>query len=241
VSSAVPEAAAGTAPPTPRPAAAEDLPGPAGKPRWRGRLHRAAFFTALGLAPGLVAAAGSVTARLAVGVYALCLLGLFGISALFHCVDWGPGAHARMRRLDHSMIFVFIAGTYTPIAVLTIDSPARELLLGAVWAAAVAGVAVQVLWIDAPRRLTAGLYVAVGWIAVLAVPAMVRGLGAAGVALLVAGGVTYTAGAVVYARQRPDPVPEVFGFHEVFHALVILAACLHLVVVAFIALPRGVT
>ena len=210
------------------------------KPRWRGRLHRAAFLTALGLAPGLVAAAGSVTARVAVGVYALCLMGLFGISALFHCVDWGPSAHARMRRLDHSMIFVFIAGTYTPIAVLTVESPARELMIVAVWVAAVLGVAVQVLWIDAPRRLTAGLYVAVGWIAVAALPAMIRGLGPVGFALVLAGGLTYTAGAVVYARKRPDPVPDVFGFHEVFHALVILAACFHLAVVVFFALPRGV-
>jgi hemolysin III len=144
-----------------------------------------------------------------------------------------------MRRLDHSMIFVFIAGTYTPIAVLTIDSPAREVMLVAVWAAAVLGVAVQVLWIDAPRALTAGLYVAVGWIAVLALPAMIRGLGPVGFGLVLAGGLTYTAGALVYARKRPDPVPEVFGFHEVFHALVILAACFHLTVVAFFALPKG--
>jgi hemolysin III len=236
VASAVPDAAADQGA---HRGPGSDIEAFAAKPRWRGRLHRAAFFTVLGLAPGLVAAAGSVTARVAVGVYALCLLGLFGISALFHCVDWGPGAHAFMRRLDHSMIFVFIAGTYTPIAVLTVESPARELMLVAVWAAAIAGVAVQVFWIDAPRQLTAGLYVAVGWIAVLAIPALIEGLGPAGFALLVAGGVTYTIGAVVYARKRPDPVPGVFGFHEVFHALVILAACFHLAVVAFYALPKG--
>src|SRR3954469_20139061 len=110
----------------------------AAKPRWRGRLHRAAFCPVLALAPGLVPAAGSVTARVAVGVYALCLLGLFGVSALFHCVSWSEPAHARMRRLDHSMIFLFIAGTYTPISVLVVGSPERELVLGLVWAAALA-------------------------------------------------------------------------------------------------------
>jgi hemolysin III len=209
------------------------------KPRWRGRLHRAAFFTALGLAPGLVAAASTVAARVAVGVYAVCLMGLFGVSALFHCVPWGETAHARMRRLDHSMIFLFIAGTYTPISVVAMGSPQRELVLTLVWGSAVAGLVVQLLWIDAPRGLTASLYVVVGWVAVLVLPSLLSGLGPVGFALLVLGGATYTAGAVVYARQRPDPVPDVFGFHEVFHALVILAAVVHLAVVAFFVLPRA--
>jgi len=207
------------------------------KPRWRGSLHQAAFFTALGLAPGLVAAAGTLPARVAVGIYAAGLLGLFGVSALFHRLAWRPAAHARMRRLDHSMIFVFIACTYTPISVVLLDSPTRELLLGLVWGAATIGLAVQLLWIDAPRQLTAGLYVLVGWMAVLVLPAILDRLGPAGFSLLVLGGLTYTAGAVIYARKRPDPLPEVFGFHEVFHALVILAALLHLAVIAFFVLP----
>lgn len=209
------------------------------RPRWRGRLHRAAFFTALGLAPGLIGAAGTASARVAVGVYIACLLGLFGVSALFHCVPWGDVGHARMRRLDHSMIFLFIAGTYTPISVLAVGSPQRELVMAAVWGAAIAGLVVQLVWIDAPRWLTAALYVGVGWVAALVLPAILDGLGVAGFALLVLGGLTYTAGAVVYARRWPDPVPEVFGFHEVFHALVILAAGLHLAVVAYFALPLG--
>jgi hemolysin III len=207
------------------------------RPTWRGRLHRSAFFTSVGLAPGLVAAAATLPARVAVGVYATCLAGLFGVSALFHCVPWGDAGHARMRRLDHSMIFLFIAGTYTPITVLVLDSPQRELFLAVVWAAALIGMAVQLLWIDAPRALTAGLYVLVGWLALLVVPPMLDGLGPTGFGLLALGGLTYTAGAVVYARRRPDPIPHVFGFHEVFHALVILAAVVHLVVVAFFALP----
>jgi hemolysin III len=208
------------------------------KPRWRGRLHQAAFFTALGVAPGLVAAAPTPLARVAVAVYALCLMGLFGVSALFHLRPWGPVGHARMRRLDHSMIFVFIAGTYTPIALLAVEQP-QSRLLGVIWIAAIAGVAVQLLWIDAPRHLTAGLYVTVGSIAVLVFPALLRGLGPGGLALVVAGGLLYIAGAVVYARRSPDPVPGIFGFHEVFHALVVLAAVLHLAAVAFVVLPRA--
>jgi hemolysin III len=207
------------------------------KPRWRGSLHRAAFFTALGLAPGLVLAAQTAPARVAMAIYAAGLMGLFGVSALFHRVSWSETAHARMRRLDHSMIFVFIACTYTPISVIILTSPGRELFLGLVWAAAVAGLAVQLVWIDAPRWLTAGLYVLVGWLAVLVLPTILTRLGAVGFALLVLGGVTYTAGAVIYARKRPDPIPEVFGFHEVFHALVILAALIHLAVIVGFVLP----
>jgi hemolysin III len=207
------------------------------KPRLRGTLHQAAFFTALGLFPGLVIAAGTPAARAATAIYGAGLLGLFGISALFHRVRWSDAAHARMRRLDHSMIFVFIACTYTPISVVILSSPSRELFLGLVWAAALVGLGVQLLWIDAPRQLTAGLYVLVGWLALLVVPAMLSGLGPVGFALLVMGGVTYTAGAVIYARKRPDPIPHVFGFHEVFHALVILAAILHMIVITGFVLP----
>jgi hemolysin III len=207
------------------------------RPSWRGRLHRSAFFVALGLAPGLVAAATTPAARLAVAVYAACLMGLFGVSALFHCVPWGDMAHARMRRLDHSMIFVFIAGSYTPIAVLALDGGLRTLVLASALLASAAGILVQLLWIDAPRGLTAGLYVVVGWMIVLAVPAIVERAGLAAVALLALGGLTYTAGALVYARKRPDPFPEVFGFHEVFHLLTILAAGMHLAVIAFWLLP----
>jgi hemolysin III len=207
------------------------------KPRWRGSLHRAAFFTALGLAPGLILAAQTAPARVAMAIYAAGLMGLFGVSALFHRVPWGETAHARMRRLDHSMIFVFIACTYTPISVIVLASPGRELFLGLVWAAAVAGLAVQLAWIDAPRALTAGLYVLVGWLAVLVLPAILARLGWAGLTLLILGGLTYTAGAVIYARKRPDPIPEVFGFHEVFHAFVILAALIHLAVIVGFVLP----
>jgi hemolysin III len=207
------------------------------RPSWRGRLHRSAFFVALGLAPGLIAAAATPAARMAVAVYTLCLMGLFGVSALFHCVPWGEIGHARMRRLDHSMIFVFIAGSYAPIAVLALESPGRQLMLALALAACSAGIALQLLWIDAPRGLTAALYGAVGWMVLLAVPALLDRVGAAAVALLALGGVTYTAGALVYARRWPDPFPEAFGFHEVFHLLTILAAGMHLAVIAFWLLP----
>jgi hemolysin III len=209
------------------------------RPHWRGKLHRGAFFTALGLAPGLVAAAPTPPARLAVAVYALSLMGLFGFSALLHRVEWSPRSNRIMRRIDHAMIFVFIAGTYTPIAAITFSSPQREQVLVLVWAAALAGAAVQLFWIDAPRTLTAGSYIAVGWIALLVLPTILDTLGVSGFALLLGGGVAYTVGAVVYARKRPDPVPHVFGFHEVFHACTIVAALLHLAVISFWVLPQA--
>jgi hemolysin III len=142
-----------------------------------------------------------------------------------------------MRRLDHSMIFVLIAGTYTPFALLVLHGTLAHAILIVVWAGALGGIVLNLVWITAPRWLIAAVYVALGWVAVAAMPALADKIGASGVALLMGGGLLYTAGAVIYATKRPDPAPAVFGYHEIFHALVVAAAAAHFAVVAFYALP----
>jgi hemolysin III len=144
-----------------------------------------------------------------------------------------------MRRADHAMIFVFIAATYTPVAVLVLSQPLATVILAVVWGGAAAGVVLQLVWIDAPKWLSAVVYIAVGWVAVAAMPQLWSDLGWLSVAGLGAGGVLYTAGAVIYARGRPNPVPGVFGYHELFHAFVIAAAAAHYAVIAFAVLPEG--
>jgi hemolysin III len=201
------------------------------KPRWRGASHLVAFFVALIAGPVLVAQATTSLARVTATVYAVSLIALFGCSALLHRFNWSPRTLPTFRRIDHSMIFVFIAGTYTPVSLLSLSSGAARLVLIAVWTGAVAGVAITVFWIDAPRWVTAASYVVVGWIAVLAIPALWSALGAGQFALLAAGGVLYTLGSAVYASRRPDPIPHVFGYHEVFHALVIAAVACHYVLI----------
>jgi hemolysin III len=209
------------------------------KPAFRGRSHRWAFVASAVVGLALVFAAPDWGARAIVLIYALTLSGMFGISALFHLVTWSPPARRRMRRLDHAMIFLAIAGTYTAVIGLAVPGAAATTVLWVVWIGAVVGVALNLAWIDAPKPVTASVYVVVGWAALAIVPQLVHSLGVTGFVLLVLGGALYTAGAIVYALRRPDPSPEVFGYHEVFHALVIAAAASHFVVVAFIALPRA--
>jgi hemolysin III len=209
------------------------------KPRMRGVLHQYAFFVSVVLGAVLVIAAGDGRARLAAGIYAFAVSGLLGTSALYHRVTWSTRARAWMRRLDHSMIFVLIAGTYTPFALLVLHGTLAHAILIVVWSGALGGIVLNLVWITAPRWLIAAVYVALGWVAVAAMPALADKLGASGVALLMGGGLLYTAGAVVYATQRPDPAPAVFGYHEIFHALVVAAAAAHFAVVAFYALPNA--
>jgi hemolysin III len=174
-------------------------------------------------------------ARLAAAIYAVSVAALFASSALYHRVRWrSPAARRWMRRLGHSMIFVVIAGTYTPFALCGALAGA---LLIAVWAGAAAGIVLTLAWIDAPEWLVALLYVLLGWVGAIALPTLIATFGAAPAALVVAGGVLYTAGAVIYARKRPDPVPAVVGYHEIFHALVIAAAALQYAAVALFVLP----
>jgi hemolysin III len=176
--------------------------------------------------------------RVAAAIYAVSVAALFGTSALYHRVTWASqSARRRMRRLDHSMIFLLIAGTYTPFALLALDGTLATVILVVVWAGALGGIVLKLVWIDAPKPLVAILYVMLGWVAVAAFPELLDELGVTSTALVAAGGLLYTAGAVVYALGRPDPAPAVFGYHEIFHALVIAAAALQYAVIAFFVLP----
>ncbi|MEA2396780.1 MAG: hemolysin [Thermoleophilaceae bacterium] len=208
------------------------------KPRLRGVLHQYAFFVALVLGAGLVAAAPGGRERVAASIYAVSVAGLLGTSALYHRRDWTVRARMWMRRLDHSMIFVLIAGTYTPFALLVLHGGLARAILIVVWAGAALGTLLNLVWVRAPKPVTAAVYLALGWVAVAAMPQMARAIGAVGVGLVILGGVLYTAGAVIYAIRKPNPVPGVFGYHEVFHALVVAAAAAHFAAVAAYALPR---
>ena len=211
-----------------------------GKPRLRGVTHEWAFFISLPLGLGLVLSAPSGRAALAAGIYALSVALLFGASALYHRISWASVAARRwMRRVDHSMIFVLIAGTYTPFALLALDGTLATAILIAVWVGAGAGIVMSLVWPDAPKWLLAVVYVALGWVAIAAFPAMLDRLGITAMAMVAAGGALYTAGAVIYATRRPNPSPTVFGYHEIFHALVIGAAALQYAVVAFYVVPNA--
>ena len=215
------------------------LPAGALKPRLRGVSHQYAFFVSLGCGAGLILAASGGRARLAASVYAAAVSALFGTSALYHRVTWRPGARRWMRRLDHSMIFVLIAGTYTPVALLALQGPLATTILIVLWAGALGGMIFKLAWIDAPKWLLAAIYVVLGLVSAAVFGQLPGAIGWLGVAGLAAGGVLYTAGAVVYASGRPNPAPAVFGYHEIFHVLVIVAAALHYAVIAFAVLPRG--
>jgi len=203
------------------------------RPRLRGVLHQWAFVVSLVAGVALVLEAGSARARLAVSAYALSVAALFGTSALYHRVDWRRlSARRWMRRLDHTMIFVLIAGSYTPFGLLVLHGTLAAAILITAWAAALLGAVFKLIWIDAPGWLIATTYISIGWIALIATPELVDRLGIAAVGSLALGGILYSVGAVIYARKRPDPVPAMFGYHELFHLLVILAAALHYAVVA---------
>jgi hemolysin III len=208
------------------------------KPRLRGVSHQWAFFVSVAIGAALVVAAPAGQPRLAAAIYAISVAGLFGTSALYHRITWASLAARRwMRRLDHSMIFCLIAGTYTPFALLVLEGDLATVILIVVWAGALAGMLMKLVWIDAPKALVAVTYIMLGWVAVAAFPDMIERLGVTATALVVVGGLLYTLGALVYAFQRPDPAPSVFGYHEVFHALVILAAALQYAVIAFYVIP----
>lgn len=210
------------------------------KPRLRGVSHQWAFFVSLFLGVGLILMADGGRATLAAAVYAASLSALLGTSAVYHRVNWKRStARMWMRRLDHSMIFFLIAGTYTPFALLVLDGPLADAILAVVWIGAIAGAIVEMIWVNRPKWVGALIYLSLGWVAIAAAPGLWSGLGATGTLLISAGGALYTIGAIVYATQRPDPAPAVFGYHEIFHALVIAAAALHFAVIAIFALPAA--
>jgi hemolysin III len=205
-----------------------------GKPRLRGVLHQWGFIGSLLTGGVLVLEAESQRARVAMSIYAVSVAALLGTSALYHRTNWRTRKARRwMRRLDHTMIFVLIAGSYTPFGLLVVHGFLGPLILITVWSAALAGAVFKLVWIDAPSWLIAATYVAMGWIVIVTFPELVDRLGPVAVAGLALGGVLYSAGAVIYACQRPNPIPTVFGYHELFHLLVLLAAGLQYAVVAF--------
>jgi hemolysin III len=208
-------------------------------PGLRGVSHAWAFWCALVAGSGLALYAPSGPARVAALVYGAGLCALFAASGLYHRWRWNPRWRPLLRRIDHSTIYIFIAASYTPVALLVLSGTVQVVVLASVWAGALAGVALSVAWITAPRVLVAASYLALGWVAVVAMPQMADQLGVTPFVLFAAGGLIYSVGAGVYALRRPNPWPRVFGFHEVFHALVILAAVTHFVAIAGWVIPAG--
>lgn len=197
------------------------------KPRMRGWLHAGTFPLALTLGAILVILSPDERTRVSTAIFAVTASMLFGVSALYHRGHWGPRTSSVLQRIDHANIFLIIAGTYTPFSVLLLPSGPARTLLWIVWTGALLGVAFRVLWVGAPRWLYVPVYIALGWVAVVYVPDLLRGGGVTVFTLVVVGGALYTIGGVVYGLRRPNPSPRWFGFHEVFHAFTVLAFLAH--------------
>lgn len=208
---------------------------PSPKPRLRGVSHLYACFLAVIAGIFMVLVAASFRARIAACVYSIAQTALFGLSALYHLPRWGPRAEPWFRRLDHAAIFVFIAASYTPFCVLALGQHG-SLLLALVWGFAALGLVRALLWIDAPPWVCATIYVVQGWMVVPYLPHMASQIGVAGIVLISIAGLCYTVGAVIFSIRRPDPVPAIFGYHEIFHVLVILGcACQFSAIIRLVA------
>jgi hemolysin III len=208
-------------------------------PRLRGVTHAYTFFVALIAAALLIVLTPGGAPRMAAAVYGVGLCALFGGSGLYHRWRWNPRWRPVLRRVDHSTIYLFIAASYTPVGWLVLSGTTQWIVLITVWSGALAGVTISVAWINAPRFVCAICYVALGWVAVVAFPQMHAELPTVAIVLMGAGGVLYTIGAVIYALGRPNPWPKVFGFHEIFHVFVILAAITHFIAMAGWIVPSG--
>ncbi|MCW2952951.1 MAG: channel protein hemolysin family [Conexibacter sp.] len=209
------------------------------RPRLRGVSHQWACLAAAVAGGLLIWRAPDGKATVVAAIYAASMVALFGVSAVYHRITWRPNVRRWLRRLDHAMIFVFIAGTCTPVALLVVGGTLGLVLLCVMWGGALAGIVLNLAWTDAPKVVSALVYFALGWIGLSVLPDLISVLGATPTALFLGGGLLYSIGAVVYARGRPNPVPNVFGYHEVFHALVIAAAAVHFVAVAGFVVPLG--
>ncbi len=218
---------------------APPLPAITVKPKLRGVSHEVAFFIALVLAVLLGLKANGAAGISGAIVFGVSVSLMFGTSALYHRVDWSVPARRWMRRMDHAMIYLLIAGTYTPFALLVLHSAWKVVVLAIVWSGAACAIVLKMVWVDAPKWLAAVFGIALGWVGLIASPQLFGGIGVAASVLLILGGVAYTVGGVIYARRRPDPFPTIFGYHEIFHALVIAAVALQYAVVAFFVLPLG--
>jgi hemolysin III len=207
------------------------------KPKLRGVFHEFGFYAAIAFGVPLVLPADHGRARIAAIAFASCLAGCFGASALYHRPTWTPRVRSWLARLDHAGVYLLIAGTYTPFGLLVLEGYWEFLVLGIVWTGALAAIVFKFGWVDAPKWISAVIGVALGWIGVIMFPQLLDEIGLGGSALVLVGGLLYTVGAVVYATRRPDPYPSVFGFHEVFHVLVIAAVACQYAAVAFYVLP----
>lgn len=197
------------------------------KPRLRGRIHQVAFFVSIPAGVLLIVLAQGAAGTTAAVIYAVSLSAVFGASASYHVRAWSKPALRRMKRLDHSMIFVLIAGSYTPITLLVLHGAWSVVILSLIWSMAAVGIALKLARIDGLPKTAAILYMSMGWLVLIPFVQLYRGLSTAELTLLVAGGVLYTLGAITFARRRPDPNPAVFGYHEVWHAFIVAAAACH--------------
>jgi len=202
-------------------------------------IHQAAFFLALVVGTLLVIYADGTRETVGAVAFAAAVVAMLGASALYHRVTWSPGTRLWMRRVDHAGIYLLIAGTYTPVGLISLHGPLRTTVLAIVWSGAGAATLAKFCWVRAPKWLSAVIGVALGWVGVAAMPQLAQHEGLVPVVLLAAGGVAYTLGAVVYALRRPDPVPTVFGYHEVFHAFTLVALASQYVAVAFFVVRVG--
>jgi hemolysin III len=208
-------------------------------PRLRGVTHAYAFWLALVAAGALIVLTPAGAPRVAAAIYGAGLCAVFGGSGLYHRWRWHPRWRPLLRRVDHSTIYVFIAACYTAVGMLVLTGATRWMVLLTVWTGALAGIVFSLAWVNAPRWLSSSTYIVLGWVALLAAPQLVSSLPTAPLVLVALGGVLYTVGAVVFALGRPDPWPRVFGFHEIFHVFVILAAVAHFVAMAGWIVPSG--
>ncbi len=204
------------------------------KPTWRGRIHLVAFFLSIPAGLALVLLSEGVSAHVGAAIFAVSLAGLFGVSAFYHTGNWAPDVKARWRRMDHAMIFVLIAGSYTPITLLALQPAWGISLLAIVWTVAVIGVTLALARFGALHRIGGYLYIGMGWIVVIALPAIVTSLSPSELGLLFAGGLLYTLGAIGLRLNRPNPRPLVFGYHEVWHAMTVAAAACHFTLVCML-------
>ena len=208
------------------------------KPKLRGVFHELGFYAALGLGVALVLTSQDGRARTAAAIFAGCVATCFGASALYHRPTWRPAVRARLARLDHAGVFLLIAGTYLPFGLLVMSTGWAVPMLSVVWSGALTAILLNLLWVQAPKVLSAGIALGLGWAGAAAFPQLLK-LQLPGLLLVVVGGLLYTAGAIVYARRQPDPAPQVFGYHELFHVLTVAAVGCQYAAIAFFVLPRG--
>jgi hemolysin III len=208
------------------------------KPRLRGVFHELGFYAAIGLGIAIVVTAEPGRARIAAAVFAACVAICFGASALYHRPTWRPSVRSWLARLDHAGVYLLIAGTYTPFGLLVMSTGWAVPVLTIVWSGALLAIVLKLFWVGMPKWQAAAIGVGLGWVSVVAFSQLLK-LGLGGVLLVLAGGLLYTAGAVVYACRRPNPVPDVFGYHELFHVLTLAAAGCQYAAIAFFVLPRG--